>query len=277
MNSQIPWRAPYPSLATGTSEILSALVRAAIDGVNDAWSSLTQDELGAELRIGADGTVTSVMDDIVESRVIDAARTARVNVLSEEIGYIDEGHALTAVIDPVDGTANATKGVPLSCFSAALVDSSGSVLEAMNVWLENGAVVWAKRGEPVAYRTSGRKSLVGAAVDMLRPKKHTHGDSMRAWIRVADRSGRVRILSSSCLEAMLVAQGAIDGFCDPGSDTHRIVDLAAALLFIPAAGGAVIDVHGRPFTFEPDLSLRWSGIIAASAPLADEIAQTVLG
>lgn len=277
MSDHIIWRAPVPGLPSGTSPALAELAYAAIAGVNEAWGNHTRAELSAELKMGADGTVTSVMDDIVESRIVDAARRVEVNVLSEEIGHLDSGHAVTAVIDPVDGTANATSGVPLSCFSAALVDARGTVTEALNVWLENGAVVWAKQGEPVSYRTSGRTSLQGAAVDMLRPKTHAGGDSTAAWVRVADACSRVRVLSSSCLESMLVAQGAIDAFCDPGSDTHRIVDLAAALLFVPAAGGAVIDARGRAFTFEPDLSLRWSGIVAASRPLAEEIGEVVLG
>lgn len=277
MSDRVVWRAPEPDLPPGVSPVLADLANAAISGVNDAWSQFTRAELSADHKMGADGTVTSVLDELVEIRIIDAAARARVNVLSEEIGHIDSGHALTAVIDPVDGTANATSGVPLSCFSAALVDDSGNLTEALNIWLEHGAVIWAKRGEPVKYRTTGRSKLSGAAVDMLRPKKYAGGDSIAAWVRVADACSRVRVLSSSCLEAMLVAQGAIDAFCDPGSDTHRIVDLAAALLFIPAAGGSVIDVHGRDFTFEPDLSLRWSGIVAATPQLAEDIGELVLG
>ena len=38
------------------------------------------------------------------------------------------------------------------------------------------------------------------------------------------------------------------------------------------AGGAVIDSRGRPFSFEPDLALRWSGVFAATRELAEEIA-----
>ena len=47
--------------------------------------------------------------------------------------------------------------------------------------------------------------------------------------------------------------GAIDAFCDPGGDIHRIVDLAAIALIVEKSGGAVRDIHDRPFTFDPDL------------------------
>ena len=137
--------------------------------------------------------------------------------------------------------------------------------------------MWARAGEPVPYRTSGCTDLGAAAVDMLRPKVHAGGDSTAAWVRVSRAVSRVRVLSTTCLEAMLVAEGSIDGFLDPGSDTHRIVDLAAAMLFVPAAGGAVIDLHGRPLEFDPDLTRRWSGIVAATPQLAESLAEAALG
>jgi myo-inositol-1(or 4)-monophosphatase len=87
----------------------------------------------------------------------------------------------------------------------------------------------------------------------------------------------VRILSSSCLEAALVAQGSTDAFADAGSDTHRIMDIAAASVLVPAAGGAVIDAFGRPVEIVPDLSRRWSGVIAATPELAHQLADEISG
>ncbi|MBP2049782.1 fructose-1,6-bisphosphatase/inositol monophosphatase family enzyme [Streptomyces griseochromogenes] len=94
---------------------------------------------------------------------------------------------------------------------------------------------------------------------------------------MATRASRIRILSTSCLEAVLVAEGSTDAFADAGSDTHRIVDLAAAMLTVPAAGGAVIDVHGRPLEIDPDLTRRWSGVVAATPELAEELADAIRG
>jgi myo-inositol-1(or 4)-monophosphatase len=53
------------------------------------------------------------------------------------------------------------------------------------------------------------------------------------------------------------------------------MDLAAAMVTLPAAGGVVLDVRGRPLEFDLDLSRRWSGIAAASRELADELAAIV--
>jgi myo-inositol-1(or 4)-monophosphatase len=107
------------------------------------------------------------------------------------------------------------------------------------------------RGSRRRIETSGREELDGAADSWLRPQAHIAS----AWWRAE----RVRILSTSCLEAALVAEESTDAFADAGSDTHRIVDLAATMVTVPAAGGAVIDVYGRPLEIDTDLTRRWSG------------------
>ncbi|MEU7058138.1 inositol monophosphatase family protein [Streptomyces sp. NPDC046197] len=221
---------------------------------------------------GADGTPMMRPDILVDTAIAEVLETHRINLLSEELGGIDNGSAVTLVTDPVDGTANAVSGVPLPAFAGvAAVD--GVPTEALTCWLDTGRCRHTVAGRPSSYRTSGRTELDGAAVSLLRPQPHIAD----AWWRVATRASRIRILSTSCLEAMLVAEGSTDAFADAGSDTHRIVDLAAAMVTVPAAGGAVIDVHGRPLEIDPDLTRRWSGVVTASPRLAEELAGTIRG
>ncbi|MEM9203970.1 MAG: inositol monophosphatase family protein, partial [Actinomycetota bacterium] len=79
----------------------------------------------------------------------------------------------------------------------------------------------------------------------------------------------------SSTEAALVGDGVLDAFVDAGSRTHRLVDLAAALIIVERAGGAVVDVHGEPIRFTTEVDTRWSGIVAATPELAVEIANAV--
>ena len=167
--------------------------------------------------------------------------------------------------------ANAAAGVPLCSFGGVVL-ADGRPTEAVTCWLETGRCWWTRVGQPSAYRTSGRVELAGASVDLMRPKANT----VAAWQRVADRAGRVTVLGSTCVEAALVAEGSIDAFADPGSDTHRIVDLAAALVTVPAAGGVVLDVHGRPLEFDFDLTRRWSGVVAATRSLGEQLVASIL-
>jgi myo-inositol-1(or 4)-monophosphatase len=268
--THIGWPVPEPQVPDGTHPALADAARAAAAAFGAARARYDRVALSEKVEMGADGTPTMRLDILVDTAVADVVNKHRVNLLSEEIGVIDNGSAVTLVVDPVDGTANAAAGVPLSAF-AGVVAVDGAATEALTCWFDTGRCWHAVAGQPVPYRTTGRTALDGAAVSLLRP----HGDDAAAWWRVAKRAARVRILSTSCLEAALVAEGSTDAFADAGSDTHRIMDLAAAMVMVPAAGGAVLDVRGRPLEIDPDLSRRWSGVVAATAALAEELVSTL--
>ncbi|GGS23947.1 inositol monophosphatase family protein [Actinokineospora fastidiosa] len=270
--SLIAWPVPVPDLPADVHPALADAARAASAAYGVIRRSHGRAALAEEVGMGADGTPTMRVDAVVEEAIAESAQRSGVNLLSEEIGFLDHGSALTLVVDPVDGSANAASGVPLSCFAGALVRDTLPA-EALTTWLDTGRAWWARVGHPTAFRTSGRTRLAGATVNLLRPKSANRD----AWLRVADRAGRLRILGTTCLEAILVAEGSVDAFADAGSDTLRIVDLAAALVTVPAAGGTVIDARGRALEFDPDLTRRWSGIAAATPALAEELAATILG
>lgn len=268
----IGWPVPQPALPDGVHPVLAATARAASRAFRLARLRYDRDQLAEKVQMGADGTATMRLDLLVESAIVEVINAHRVNLISEEIGFVDNGSAVTLVIDPVDGTANAAAGVPLSAFAAA-VSLDGTLTESLTCWLDTGRCWHAVAGRPTPFRTTGRTGLDGAAISLLRP----HPGAERPWWRVAARAARIRILSTSCLEAALVAEGSTDGFADAGSDTHRLVDLAAAMVLVPAAGGAVLDSFGRPLEVDPDLTRRWSGVVAATPHLAEELVATISG
>ena len=255
--------------------VFAAAAIAALVRHEEAIQRFTRAELEAEVMMGADGTPTMHLDAFVEEAVIDAAFHHGVNVLSEEAGFIDRRSSLTLVVDPIDGSANGAAGVPLACFSAALVDD-GTFIEAATVWLATGRV-WAGSADgdrsSAVWSTTGCTDHAKAAVSLLRPHPHTR----EGWWAVAEKSARIRGLSCSTLESMLVLQGSSDAFIDAGSDTHRLVDLAAAMVLLPTVGGVVMDVHGRAIEFDTNLRRRWSGIVAATPALGETLAGAVLG
>lgn len=266
----IDWPVPEPQIPDGTHAALAAVARAAVAAFRDARGRHDRAELSEQVAMGADGTPTTRLDQLVDTAVAETVHAHGVNLISEEIGVIDNGSAVTLVVDPVDGTSNAVAGVPISAF-AGVVAVNGHAVESLTTWLNTGRSWHAKAGEPVPYRTTGRRELDGAAVSLLRPKRNSED----AWLRISRRAERVRVFSSTCFEAALVAEGSLDAFADPGSDTHRIMDLAAALVLLPAAGGALVDAYGRPVEIDPDLSRRWSGIAAATPDLAQQLAEEI--
>jgi myo-inositol-1(or 4)-monophosphatase len=260
--------------AAAHTAVLAAAADAAAAAFAEARASVPAAELRREIGMGGDGTPTSRLDEIVDAAVLAAVSPFGVNILSEEAGWVDRGSAVTLVVDPVDGTANALAGVPLCTFSGAIV-VDGTPVEALTRWLDTGRDWAARRGQPRGgeWRTTGRTALDGAAISLLRPQRAT----WRAWQRIGERAARVRILSCSTLEGILACTGATDAFADPGGDVHRYVDLAAAVVYADLAGAVVADAFGRPVDFGTDLTRRWSGIVAATPELAAELQAVIAG
>ncbi|MGE0879095.1 MAG: inositol monophosphatase family protein [Acidimicrobiia bacterium] len=261
--------------ASGNHPALEAAATAARSAYATARASFDRATLEEKVKVGADGTPTMHIDLLIEDAIAEAIAPYKVNLLSEESGFTDVGSAVTLVIDPLDGSANAAAGVPIAGFGGA-VAIDGVFTEALTVWLETG-MRWSVRASDARQNTTtGRTSLDGAAVSLLRPHPH-HPTAAAAWWRIAERAARIRILSCSTIEAVLVADGATDAFADAGTDTHRLVDLAPALVHLPVVGGCVIDAFGRPIEFDTDLTRRWSGVVAASQELAEQLAESISG
>jgi myo-inositol-1(or 4)-monophosphatase len=252
---------------------LLAAADAAQRAYADARANHTRAELETVVATGADGTPTMHIDQLVEAAIVEATEPHRLNVLSEELGFLDRGSDYALVVDPLDGSANAAAGVPLACFSAALADGH-RFTQALTRWLETGrdwavADATVLRGGPL--QTTGHTSLAGASLSLLRPQPA----NQRAWNRLAETAARIRVLSCSTLESVLVLTGAVDAFADPGGDIHRLVDLAAACVLASATEAAVLDAYERPIEFDTDLTRRWSGIVAATPDLAYAIRHQV--
>ena len=92
-------------------DILASIADAVTDAVRAIPSNV---DLGEEICMGADGTPTSQVDKIAENTVLMYIESHKVpfNVLSEEIGFVDNGASDTLILDPIDGTRNAVLGIP---------------------------------------------------------------------------------------------------------------------------------------------------------------------
>ena len=95
-------------------------VEAAVAKIPDSASR------GEEVCIGADGTPTSEIDKVAENAALMHIQlnSLPINVLSEEIGFVDNGADETLVMDPIDGTTNAIAGIPYYTVSLAVGRSS---------------------------------------------------------------------------------------------------------------------------------------------------------
>jgi fructose-1,6-bisphosphatase/inositol monophosphatase family enzyme len=187
---------------------------------------------------GADGSDTLLIDRAAERALLDfvEAHDVSVNVLSEEIGYIDRGEVATLVVDPIDGSYNAAHGIPFYGLCLAVGDRLFSdVREALVRNLVSGDEYTAVKGGGAAR--NGRP---------ISTRKYEDSDSLYCLYsgrtatgrahRLTTQPRRVRSLGSAALEICTVAQGSADLFFQDGQPL-RITDLAAPGLVLREAGG----------------------------------------
>lgn len=207
-------------------------------------------------------------DLVADAAALDVFGRADVAVLSEESGMTRPGRPITIVVDPLDGSTNASRGVPWYATSLCAVDGDGPVAGVV-VNLVSGERYEAVRGggafrngvpiRPTACRKMG-DALVGLSGY---PPRHL------GW-------GQYRALGAVALDLCAVAAGVLDGFVDCSVDAHGPWDYMAGLLICTEAGGAVVDASGRDLVvLEHDV--RLTPIAAGTAELLDELVAARVG
>jgi NAD+ kinase len=115
-----------------------------------AKNVISQGSPGEDLGMGADGTPTKLIDEAAESACIQILndRKENLNVLSEEIGFIDNNAEYTLVMDPIDGTHNAIRRIPFYSVSLAIGKKRLSdVKYGLVKNLASGDTFWAEKGK----------------------------------------------------------------------------------------------------------------------------------
>jgi fructose-1,6-bisphosphatase/inositol monophosphatase family enzyme len=208
----------------------------AVEGVMAEHSSSRDafDSVG----IGADGSETLLIDELAEKAILDIVESMSdgLNVLSEEIGWVDRGARHSLVVDPIDGTYNASVGIPFYSVCLAVGNRTFSdVEEAMVYNLVSGDEFYAVKGEGATLNGRPISTRPYDPEDSLYVLYSGNTASERAH-RLTTHPRRVRSLGSAALEMCLVAQGCADLFFQDGYPL-RITDLAAPGLIVREAGG----------------------------------------
>ncbi|MBS3773297.1 MAG: D-fructose 1,6-bisphosphatase [Candidatus Thermoplasmatota archaeon] len=252
-------------------ESIALLKKLCID-VADAISAVVHqeqencfDRFGTEVCMGADGTPTQHIDKVAEDVALEVI-DGRVNVLSEEAGYVDNGREYTMVLDPIDGTRNAVNGVPFYCTSIAIGRRRLSdIVFGLVRNLPTGDTYTAEKDNGAAC--NGRPISVRQREEPLFSLVLGTSGAEETWQRV--RHHHIRALGAAALEMSLVAAGALDAYYQ-ANEYLRVTDFAAGTLLVRAAGGAVYDSHGDMLDVPLDLDVR-SSVLAVSGPGVREV------
>lgn len=230
---------------------------------------------GKTLYMGADGSPTSAIDKTAEDVILEAVKdlNLKVNILSEEAGFIDRGYSETLVVDPVDGTHNASLGLPFYTVSLAVGENSlQGITQAVVKNLVTDDTYTAEKGK--GSKLNGRpihvKEFNTPFPSLLCYVGHyVPPDTFNKIVKCAP----IRSLGCASVEMCMVANGFFDAHyykTNQYSKNIRVVDIAASVLILREAGGEIVDLDGKILDMPFDLDTR-SGFIAYNDEKVKEI------
>ena len=234
-------------------------------------------KLGRTVSLGADGTPTKYIDKIAEDTAVDTIKKSKisVNLLSEEIGFIDKKSKYTIVLDPVDGTRNLYRGIPfysvsLGVGTSALSDVSYGIVKN----IATGDIFIAEKGHGAFLNNKQFVVPDVPATDLL--LSLTLGKNIDTVTHELSQKNVIRSLGSASLEMCMVATGALDGYI-VGREFMRVTDIAASTLILREAGGKVVNFLGSPLEMPLTLDERVGFIAAGSQTLINSILMKTKG
>ncbi|HLC61770.1 MAG TPA: inositol monophosphatase [Candidatus Nanoarchaeia archaeon] len=167
------------------------------------------------------------------------------NIFSEETGFEDNDSDYKWVIDPIDGTHNFLRGIPIFGVSIALEHRDEVVLGVLHF--------------PVLKLTASAEKGKGAFLNGKRLKVSSNSDLSYSFIlyefvsatrhksieflkRIAHETLDIRNFGSAIYELILVASGQCDAYVIFSTNEW---DIAAGMLLIQEAGGKITDLKGN--------------------------------
>ncbi|MGV0809847.1 histidinol-phosphatase [Mycolicibacterium setense] len=218
----------------------------------DQADTLTMDRFGAlDLHIETKPDLTPVTD--ADRGAEEALRAALAGarpddtVFGEEFGGTTSLSGRQWVIDPIDGTKNFVRGVPVWCTLIALLEDGIPVIGVVSApalarrW-------WAGLGQGAFGSFGGKtRKLSVSGVDDLGSASLSYSDLTTGWddrrerfVALTDEVWRVRAYGDFWSYCM-VAEGAVDIACEP---EVKLWDIAPLDILIREAGGTFTSIDG---------------------------------
>jgi histidinol-phosphatase len=202
-----------------------------------------------------DNTPVSDADRLAEEVVrAQLGRTRpRDAVVGEEMPTTGHG-ARRWVVDPIDGTKNFVRGVPVWATLIALVDEGEVVVGLVSApalgrrwWAAQGSGAWSGRSLSSATRlhVSAVSELEDASLSYSSLSGWEEQGRLPGFLDLTRAVWRTRAYGDFW-SYVLVAEGAVDIACEPELALH---DMAALVPIVTEAGGTFTSVGGVPGPF----------------------------
>ncbi|MEM2027249.1 MAG: inositol monophosphatase family protein [Candidatus Bathyarchaeia archaeon] len=262
---------------------LNLLIEIAKEIFSHVHPMLGKPKAGEIVGLGFGGDKTRLIDEVAEKAAINYLERNGFSCIfiGEECGVkrIGSSPEFYLIVDGVDGTNNAIRGIKFASSSIA-ISSTGRLSDleaAVVIDLYDGGIFSAERGCGAKYngqqiKPSNVVSLRDAivSVDVSRS-----AESISRTIPIMGKVKGLRAFGSASLEICHVASGLLDAYIDLRG-LLRTMDFAAGMLIVTEAGGVFLQPNGDGV---PDIPLtevkRFSVIASANKSLFDEIVSLI--
>ena len=228
--------------------------------------------------VGKGGDISRKIDIVAEKTVLDYLKKIKFDciVLGEECGRVELSKKPKGfvIMDAIDGSANAVRGIPFFCCSLAFATKNklSSITDGVVTDLSNGDMYWATKSKGAylnkkkitVHKEKPVYKIVGINVSGAKP------NLVKRIQPIFENSNHSRHLGANALELALFARGLIDVYIDL-RDKIRVTDMAAAYLISKEAGGTILDQNLRPLDSDLSYETRLSFVAAANKQILSEV------
>lgn len=249
----------------------SDFIKIALDAVEKAenvvmkyYNSLRQDEID----IKPDASPVTIADREAQAIIVETIKSQFPGhkFLGEE-DSVEESGEYVWVIDPIDGTKNFIRQIPLFGIELALLHKGEIILGVSDMPLMN-ELLYAEKGNGAFLKD---KPISVSNIDKLEDSYMSFGSHIsfrnnKLEERFDDLDSNVRWSRGigDAYSYHLLAQGRIEIVIEAGT---KIWDIAALKIIVEEAGGTVSDFEGNPIT------QKSTQCIATNGKIHDEVTE----
>jgi myo-inositol-1(or 4)-monophosphatase len=289
--------------------ILDILIESSKNVYSEIKDLLGTSEGASKISLGAGGDISRKIDIVAETAVLNTIKSSNISpvIIGEECGIVNLNKSSSSsspssskssnnndngfvIMDAVDGTTNAIRGIPFSCCSLAFANEFklSSVTDAVVLDLFTGDIYSASKqkgsffnNKKISVRNEKDFSsitsledlksidvLIGTNVSGVPP--HILGEISK----VISFSSHIRHFGANALELCYFARGFIDAYIDIRGKI-RSTDMAAAYLIAKEAGGELYSTNGQELDSELGLKNKLSFYAVSNKKLFDLIKSSI--
>lgn len=192
-------------------------------------------EAGRDIKLGADVKSESIIVEHLN-------KETDFSILSEENGQIKRNDTkFTWIVDPLDGSLNYSRGIPLCCVSIALWEDMnpifGIVYDFYRSEVYSGIVGKGARLNGVSIESSTVDRKEKAVLCTGFPvSTDFSSEGLMHFIKDIQEYKKIRLLGSAALSLVYVASGKADAYME---NDIMIWDVAGGIAILKASGGSV--------------------------------------